>query len=1167
MLDRHQDIINILHVDDDRIFLRLFQRKFSKYFNMTNARTGEEALEILKKETFDIILLDYILPDMDGVELIKIIKKDYPDIIVIFLTGKGSEEIARDAFLAGATDYFSKKIEDFAFREILLNSIKKAIEKKGTEKALKESKEKHKNIFRVSPEAIVILNKKANVIDVNERLYDWLGYTPEEVIGKNMMDLPFLPDESKAKAKKNLARRMMGYSIPPYELLFISKKGEELTGRILAAPMKNDKGEIFQDLIMISNITEQKIAEAELLRERDRAQKYLDIAGSIILALDTSGVVTLINRKGCSVLGCSEKEILGRNWFNSFVPGRIRNEALSCFNKLIQDGVEVSEYTENSVVTKTGDERLISWYNAILRNYEGEITGILRSGVDVTERRLAEEELRNARDELEKRVHERTVELLKKNEIMRKEVEARKRAEEASRKSRELLHLIMDNIPQFVFWKDRNSVFLGCNKSFARIAGVDKPEDIIGKTDYDFTWKKEKSDFYRECDQRIMNTGKHEYHIIEQQLQVDGTESWLETNKIPLRDENGEVFGILGTYEDVTERRKKDEELGEYRENLEEIVAKRTAELQKANMHLQEEIAERKKAEEALKKSEERFKDIFENSPISIWQEDFSGVKRYLDELRKQGIEDFSEYFEKNPREIIKCAEMIGINDVNKASLELYEAENKDDLLVGLDRILCEDSYSNLIKELCAIARNDTSFESETVNMTLTGKMKYVSLKWTVVPGFEETFENVLLTIFDITEQKIVERAIKRRLEFERIVSGISSMIINSVDFDMVINYSIEQMGKLGDADRSYLFLMRESQDILDNTHEWCAGGVEPQKDKLQNLPCDMFPWWMEKLRKGEIIHIGNVSKMPEEAGAERAILEGQDIKSLLVLPIRIKEGLVGFLGFDNTHKAWKWLEDDITLLRISAEIIGNAIERCRDSEKLERTMMELERSNRDLEQFAYIASHDLQEPLRMVTSYLELLEKRYSDGLDSNAIEFISYAVDGAQRMRGLINDLLMYSKVSTRARAFNKVDCSDVLSHALQNLKVAIEEKKAIINKENLPMVMGDSSQLIQLFQNLISNALKFQGNKNPIINISCKEKEKEYEFSFKDNGIGIDPGFLKDIFLPFRRLHTREEYPGSGIGLAVCKKIVERHGGVIWAESKPANGATFFITIMKF
>ena len=234
--------------------------------------------------------------------------------------------------------------------------------------------------------------------------------------------------------------------------------------------------------------------------------------------------------------------------------------------------------------------------------------------------------------------------------------------------------------------------------------------------------------------------------------------------------------------------------------------------------------------------------------------------------------------------------------------------------------------------------------------------------------------------------------------------------------------------------------------------------------------------------------------------------------------------------------------------------------------EELGHKARELARSNEELEQFAYVASHDLQEPLRMVSSFSQLLVRQYGEDLDSTALEYLAYLVDGAARMQALIRDLLAFSRVSTHRNSPGAVDCDAIMERVLQDLKVSLEESGATVIHQGLPTVHADPSQLMQLFQNLVGNAIKFRGDAPPVVRITASEDGQMWRFSVQDNGIGLKARFQERIFVIFQRLHGIGQYPGTGIGLALCKKIVQRHGGRIWVESEPGQGSTFHFTLPR-
>lgn len=359
---------------------------------------------------------------------------------------------------------------------------------------------------------------------------------------------------------------------------------------------------------------------------------------------------------------------------------------------------------------------------------------------------------------------------------------------------------------------------------------------------------------------------------------------------------------------------------------------------------------------------------------------------------------------------------------------------------------------------------------------------------------------------------------------------------------------------------------LRESERRFRNTFENAAVGMshvglDGRFLRVNQKFCNMVGYSREEL-SGKTFH---EITWPEdlEADLQRVdrLIKGE-IESVTIEKRYIhKDGRIVWVNLTGSLQC-----DEELKPQHFVSIVEDISLRKKAEETLNESLKDLERSNRELEQFAYIVSHDLKEPLRMITSYVQILNKRYRGKFDTKADEFMDFIVEGTTRMDDLLDDLLEYSRVGKKGDPFQPVDLNKVVKFTSDNLKRIISKSGAEIRYSKLPTVTADEVQMIQVFQNLVGNAIKFRGSDPPRISISAEPADHEWTICVHDNGIGIDPKHLERIFLMFRRLHGREKYAGTGVGLSICKKIVERHGGRIWAESEPGKGSKFCFTIKK-
>ena len=422
---------------------------------------------------------------------------------------------------------------------------------------------------------------------------------------------------------------------------------------------------------------------------------------------------------------------------------------------------------------------------------------------------------------------------------------------------------------------------------------------------------------------------------------------------------------------------------------------------------------------------------------------------------------------------------------------------------------------------------------------------------------------------YDITDRRRAESALRasiaeqrRRTRDQETLSNIARIIGSSLAIDEVYHRFAREVAQLIPFDRIVINLIADRPDHMVDSYQSSVVEV-PDRARDQSYSVEgTLSQAVIKTQRCIVFQPANEAEASEGyVGLVGAY--GMGLQSFLSAPLLYRGEPIGCLNLHSLTESAYSERHRLLAERIGVYIAG-AIANAQLHAQLSQQTEELSRSNRELEQFAYVASHDLQEPLRMVSSYVALLGRRYDGQLDDRADKYIHFAVDGANRMQRLIHDLLAYSRVGTRGEELVPTETIPLLEETLANLEVAISESNADIVYSDLPRVMGDPSQLRQLLQNIIGNALKFRSEKRPRVELAAEREGDHWTFSIQDNGVGFDQRYAERIFGVFKRLHRNAEIPGTGIGLAICQRIIDRHGGRIWAESKLGEGTTFYFTL---
>jgi PAS domain S-box-containing protein len=1015
----------------------------------------------------------------------------------------------------------------------LADEINKMLESlEQSHEGLKESEEKLKHLVEDMNDGYFVV-QNFRIVFANARSAEMFGYSVEEVTGKTVAEL--LPREEVKVLSEWYERRLRGEVVPQqYETTLTRDDGTTIMVEF-GAKRIYFAGRPAVSVVM-RDITKRKQIE-EALRESEAKYREVVERANDVVAIVQDTIIKYINTHSLEMLGYPPKQMIGAPMTEYIYPDELQR-LISRYEQRMA-GEHVESIYETALLHRDGS-RVDVELNIGLITYEG-----------------------------------RPAEL-----IIVRDITERRKVLEALRQSEEHFSTLVGSLTDAVF-KSKGKLITWCNDRVEEIYGYNKDELIGKEVFFLFPEGVSRSKFAAEVAEGINKQGY--FRGTHRVKKKDG-------NLVDVEYTISQVKGVEGS------------------EPIELVSIGR-------------DITESKRMEEAFRESEGRFRKVLDNSQDMIYSMNLqTGKYEYISPASKQVLGYSPEEFQAlNPDELISLAhpddaeklqqniiDLITHEENRALSIEyrvkhkelgyrwvsdnrsvVYDDANMPVAIVGslrdiTERRLVQETLQQSEEKFRRVLENSHDMIYR-LNLQ-SGKYEYISPASEKIIGYSpeeamrHSLEETRAKIHPDDIQKMDENVIEliaskgdeaSRIEYRvkhkelgyRWVSDSRSLIYDGANMPVAIVGSLRDITEsklaqeaLRQREQDYLILLESTHDsiivvdgetlkvVYGNRRSALMFGFDPVLNKGigMNLLDFIYPEDREKAIKGF-----------EEDLYQQERRQRYDVR------VKTNDGREIWVSALATRIEFRGRVAVLLSLK-------DVTETRRAEEKLKQTMAELTRSNTELERFAYVASHDLQEPLRMVASYTQLLARRYKGKLDSDADEFIGYAVDGATRMQQLINALLDYSRIGTRGKPFGPTSCEETFNQAIANLQAAIEENGAVVTHDHLPTVMADATQMVQIFQNLISNAIKFHSEKKPEVHIGARRNGTEWIFSVRDNGIGIDPQYFDRIFVIFNRLHNRQEYPGTGIGLTICKKIVERHKGRIWVESQPGNGATFYFTI---
>lgn len=1072
---------------------------------------------------------------------------------VILLTN--SQAAGRASLETGVMDYWEKSQLNAPMLERSLRLTLAASETQAQlttcadrYQTLVESEDFHRLVLEHISDAMFITNDTG--------FFTFIFPNAEAIFGYNNTEIQQLRNVSNLLGVDLLevTKIKLNDKIANLEINIIDKYGKEHDLLIDIKPV-SIKGGTW--LYSCRDITERKQAkDAEIRTLAERFQIAIETVGEGITLSDRSGYFEIFNSKMEEITGYSKAEANNSNNLLALLypDPQEYNQAFAGIADLLQS--KGYRDVETTIITKNGTRKTILLSSSLVQ-VQGE-EWFLSAYRDISDRKQAEEELRH-------------------NKLF--------------------IEAIIDTSPQLLYILDlttESSIY--ANQQVVDILGY-RPSEVIKEGRQFFRHRFHPDDLHllERLPNRFATVSDGE--VVEAEFRIghkNGSWRWLRSRQVVFtRDNNGAPKQILGTALDITDRQLVEMQLRDSEARLNTIVSSTSDSIlivdrqgwvrfanpaaaklfnrpleyllacefglpivvgNTAELHIcrgrgeigcgemtvaetewlgesvfvisLRDITERRQAEAALRESEQRFRQLAENIQDVFWLFDPETEKLLYVSPAYEQIWGR------------RCASVCG------------RMQNWIDAIVPEDR---EMFLANMASQ-----RSGESTTQELRIVRPNGEIRWICDRAFPIKNERGEVVRIAGIAEDISDRKRDESAKRQQLERERLLAQIAQDIRRSLNLDEILNTTVNQVRQVLQADRALIFrIYPDGSGIV--THESVDPCLPTNVGQELEASDDCQNHSQVQERINSHLKVGQTANF-----AIQEYLENLDEQYGIYVPILQQQNLWGLLTVHKYGEIRHWQTWEVSLLGQLATQVAIAIQQAELLEKETRQRKELARSNAELEQFAYIASHDLQEPLRAIISYAQLLEEDYKGQLDAEADENIYYIVDAATRMQQLIKDLLTFSRVGTRQQEFAPTDCNRVMKQVVANLKIAIAESAATVTYDSLPTLVADELQLTQLLQNLIGNAIKFKGEQPPEIHISVFPGEDEWCFCVRDNGIGLDEQYADRIFAIFQRLHSRKQYEGTGIGLAICQKIVGRHGGRIWVESTLGQGAEFYFTI---